>query len=163
MRKPEQTDRWKSILILTSMSKVEDFLSSHQEQDIVQAIWEAEKKTSGEIRVHLETHTNIPALERAKELFHLLKMDNTKEGTGVLFYVAVDNKTFAILGDYGINSKVPMDFWESIKEVVQTHFKKGEFSKGLVEGILLAGQKLKEHFPWTPGDENELTNEISKG
>ncbi len=145
------------------MSRVEDFLSSTQEDDIVKAIWEAEKKTSGEIRVHLESFSHLPALERAKELFHLLKMDNTKEGTGVLFYVAVDNKTFAILGDYGINSKVPIDFWESIKEVVQANFKKGEFSKGLIEGILLSGQKLKEHFPWTPGDENELTNEISKG
>ena len=145
------------------MSQIEDFLSSTQEDEIVKAIWEAEKKTSGEIRVHLESFSDLPALERAKELFHLLKMDNTKEGTGVLFYVAVVNKTFAILGDYGINSMVPIDFWESIKEVVQADFKKGEFSKGLVEGILLAGQKLKEHFPWRPGDENELKNEISKG
>lgn len=145
------------------MSQIEEFLTPTQEDEIVKAIWKAEKETSGEIRVHLESYSHLPALERAKALFHLLKMDNTKEGTGVLFYVAVDNKTFAILGDYGINSKVPIDFWESIKEIIQNHFKKGEFSKGLVEGILLAGQKLKEHFPWTPGDENELTNEISKG
>ncbi len=145
------------------MSKIEYFLTAAEEDEIVQAICEAEKKTSGEIRVHLESHTNIPALERAKELFSILKMDNTKEGTGVLFYVAAENKSFAILGDHGINSKVPNGFWESVKARMQAHFKKGEFSPGLIEGILMAGQKLQAHFPWQLGDENELENEISKG
>lgn len=145
------------------MSKLEDFLNPTQEEAIVQAIWEAEKKTSGEIRVHIEAIAEQPALERAKELFHVLKMDNTKEGTGVLFYVAVDSKTFAILGDYGINGKVPKDFWETVKEVLQMHFKHGAFAEGLVKGIYLAGEKLQEHFPWISGDKDELINEISKG
>lgn len=145
------------------MSKVEDFLTPAQEDKIVQAIWDAEKKTSGEIRVHLETSSPKPAVERAKELFHLLKMDNTKEGTGVLFYVAVADRSFAILGDHGINAQVPPNFWESVKNVLQTHFKKGEFCKGLINGIHMAGEKLQAHFPWEADDENELTNEISKG
>lgn len=145
------------------MSKVEDFLTPAQEERIVQAIWDAEKKTSGEIRVHLETSSTKPALERAKELFHLLKMDNTKAGTGVLFYVAIADRAYAILGDYGINAQAPPNFWESVKNVLQTHFKKGEFCDGLINGVLMTGELLQKHFPWEVDDENELTNEISKG
>ncbi|MEA1785801.1 TPM domain-containing protein [Arenibacter sp. GZD96] len=145
------------------MSKVEDFLTASEENDIVKAICEAEKKTSGEIRVHLESFTDKPPLARAKELFHTLKMDNTKDGTGVLFYVAVTNKSYAIVGDHGIHSKVPKDFWESIKAQMHVHFSKGKFSLGIIEGIRMAGEKLQAHFPWQKGDENELTNELSKG
>ena len=71
------------------MSRVENFLTEDEEQEIVQAILKAEKNTSGEIRVHIEAHTRSDYFERAKEVFHLLKMDNTKEENGVLIYVAV--------------------------------------------------------------------------
>ncbi|KAA2219920.1 MULTISPECIES: TPM domain-containing protein [Maribacter] len=145
------------------MSKVEDFLTQAEEQEIVAAILEAEKDTSGEIRVHIEAHTRENHYERAKEIFHLLKMDNTKEGNGVLIYVAVHDKKFVICGDKGINDVVPKGFWDSTKDIIETHFKKGQFKQGLVAGILEAGKELKVHFPWHANDTNELSNEVSKG
>ena len=145
------------------MSKVEDFLSKEEEQEIIDAIRSAELNTSGEIRVHIEKTSKTDASNRALEVFHYLKMDNTKEQNGVLFYVAVADKTFVIYGDKGINDVVPKDFWDSTKDIMQSHFKLGNFKQGLVESILKAGKELEKHFPWEHGDVNELSDEISKG
>jgi len=145
------------------MSKVEDFLSSEEEQEIIDAIRTAELNTSGEIRVHIEKTSKSDAFNRALEVFHYLKMDNTKEQNGVLFYIAVADKTFVIYGDKGINNVVPKDFWDSTKDIMQSHFKSGNFKQGIVEGILKAGTELEKHFPWKHGDVNELSDEISKG
>ncbi|GAB5476385.1 MAG: TPM domain-containing protein [Maribacter sp.] len=145
------------------MSRVEKFLSEEEEQDIVQAILEAEKNTSGEIRVHIESHTRLDHFERAKEVFHLLKMDNTKDENGVLLYVAVNDRKFVIYGDRGIDKAVPQDFWNTTKDIIQEHFHQGNFKQGIIAGILNAGKELEAHFPWQHGDLNELSNEVSKG
>lgn len=144
-------------------SKVEEFLTQAEEQEIVDAILEAEKDTSGEIRVHIEASYAGDHFERAKEVFNLLKMDNTKDGNGVLLYVAVSDRKFVIFGDHGIDEVVPEDFWNQTKDLIEKNFKKGDFKRGIVEGILMAGKELKHHFPWHPDDENELSNEVSKG
>lgn len=144
------------------MSKIEDFLSFTEEQEIVNAIRIAEQNTSGEIRVHLEKSSNIDAFNRAMEVFHFLKMDNTKEQNGVLIYVAVEDKTFVIYGDKGINDIVGKDFWDDTKNTIQEHFKAGNFKQGLIGGILKAGKALEKNFPWHHNDTNELSNEISK-
>ncbi|WP_276165482.1 TPM domain-containing protein [Zobellia alginiliquefaciens] len=145
------------------MSRVEAFLTAEEEQEIVEAIHIAEKNTSGEIRVHIEPHTRLEAIERAKEVFLLLKMDNTKEANGVLIYVAVNDRKFSIFGDSGINKVVPNNFWDSTKDAIQDQFKKGKFKQGIIDGILKAGEELQAHFPWQQGDKNELSNEVSKG
>jgi uncharacterized membrane protein len=145
------------------MSKVEAFLSTEEEQDIIEAIQNAEKNTSGEIRVHIEQSSKTDPYKRAVVVFHSLKMNNTKLRNGVLIYVAVADKTFAIYGDKAINDVVNDDFWYTTKDVMQSYFKTGNFKQGLVEGILKAGQQLKTHFPWQKDDTNELSNEISKG
>ena len=145
------------------MSKVEDFLTKEEERDIVEAIRMAEKETSGEIRVHIEKTTSIDAFDRALEVFRLLEMDKTELKNGVLIYVAVKDKTFVICGDQGINEVVSNDFWDSTKEIMVSHFKKGDFKQGLIEGISKAGNELKLYFPYQQGDTNELSNEISKG
>ena len=144
------------------MSKTEDFLSKTEEQEIVQAIVEAEKNTSGEIRVHIEEHTEKSPLERAQEVFFELKMDETQDRNGVLFYICVSDKKFAIIGDKGINEAVESDFWDCTKDTVIANFKEGNFKKGLVEGILRAGERLKKNFPYQSDDTNELSNEISR-
>jgi len=144
------------------MSRVEKFLTVEEEQEIVQAILKAEKNTSGEIRVHIEAHTRSNHFERTKEVFHLLKMDNTKEENGVLIYVAVNDRAFAIYGDKGIDKVVPDGFWNSTKDVIQTHFKKGNYKQGIIAGVKNAGKELETHFPWQHGDINELSDEISK-
>ncbi|TVZ15424.1 TPM domain-containing protein [Maribacter sp. MAR_2009_72] len=145
------------------MSRVEDFLTQTEEQEIVEAIIEAENNTSGEIRVHIEAHTTKDHYERAKEVFHILKMDNTKQENGVLLYVAVNDRKFVICGDKGIDKVVPADFWQTTKDTIQKHFIKGAYKEGIKAGILKAGLELKAHFPWQTDDTNELSNEISKG
>ena len=145
------------------MSKVEDFLTKEEEQEIVESIRIAEKNTSGEIRVHLEKTTKLDPFDRALEVFNELKMDETRLKNGVLIYVAVADKTFVICGDQGINDIVANDFWDSTKDIMVAHFKNGNFKQGLIDGILKAGEELKKHFPWSEDDSNELSNEISKG
>jgi uncharacterized membrane protein len=145
------------------MSKVEEFLTKEEEQEIVEAIRMAENNTSGEIRIHIEKETSIAAIDRAVEVFNQLEMHKTKDANGVLIYVAVKSKQFAICGDKGINKVVPDDFWETTKNIMANHFKNGNFKQGLVDGILKAGEKLKYFFPWEKDDTNELSDTISKG
>lgn len=145
------------------MAITDGILSKKDEQEIVDAITQAELNTSGEIRVHLESGDERPVLERAKEVFELLQMDQTASKNGVLFYVAIKQKTFAIIGDEGIDKIVKHDFWNSIKDTIISHFKTGEFKTGLIMGILETGTKLQIHFPYQKDDVNELPNEISKG
>lgn len=144
-------------------NKVEKFLTSNAEQEIVEAIRLAELNTSGEIRVHIEKTSKGDVNRRALEVFHDLKMNNTKLQNGVLIYVAVEDKSFAIYGDKGINDVVAKDFWDSTKNKIEAHFKTGNFKQGLIDGILDAGEQLKKHFPYTDLDVNELPNTISKG
>ena len=153
------------------MSKVEDFLTPEEEAAIIEAIRAAEKNTSGEIRVHLETSSvssvnqkkKIDAFDRAAEVFDMLHMHNTKQGNGVLIYVAVEDRTLVIMGDKGINDIVGQNFWESTKDIIIGHFKDGDMKQGLVDGILKAGEQLKKHFPYQKNDINELPDDISVG
>lgn len=144
------------------MSEVEDFLSSKEEQEIVKAIRVAEKNTSGEIRVHIESNPQKDLMSRAKEVFCLLKMEKTEQRNGVLIYVAVSSKQFAILGDEGIHTKVTDDFWNAEKQLAFFYFSKEKYKQGLVEVIKKVGEKLKEYFPYQKEDVNELSDEISK-
>lgn len=145
------------------MSKVEDFLTASEEVEVIEAIRIAELNTSGEIRVHIEKTSNGDATNRALEVFYMLKMDHTKLQNAVLIYVSVEEKNFVIFGDKGINDVVPGNFWDSTKNVMESHFKMGQFMQGLVEGVLKSGEQLKKFFPYTDLDINELSNEISKG
>lgn len=145
------------------MSKLEDFLSAAEEQEVIQAIRTAESNTSGEIRVHLEAHSNIDPFERAAEVFDFLHMNNTKLSNGVLIYVAVEDRTLVILGDSGINEVVPQDFWESTKDLIIDGFRAGNIKQGLVDGIIMAGTQLKKFFPVQGSNDNELSDTISVG
>jgi len=145
------------------MNAVESFLTAEQELVVIQAIREAEKNTSGEIRVHLEDNTEKPTLERAKEVFLYLKMDETKEKNGVLIYIGIVNKQIAIIGDTGIDKLVPDNFWEVELLLIKDYFAVKKFEKGLVTAIIKVGEKLKEFFPYQSDDTNELSDAISKG
>ncbi|WP_299384034.1 TPM domain-containing protein [uncultured Lacinutrix sp.] len=142
---------------------VEAFLTTIEEQEIVAAIREAEQQTSGEIRVHIENTSKADIETRALEVFSILKMQNTELHNAVLIYIAVKDKAFAIYGDRGINAVVPDSFWDDTKNTIQNHLKSGNNKQALVDGILLAGQQLKEYFPISKNDRNELSNTISKG
>ncbi|MFI2742014.1 TPM domain-containing protein [Zhouia sp. PK063] len=145
------------------MPESKSFLTQKDENEIIEAIKLAEKNTSGEIRVHIEKTSKKDAFDRAMEVFYGLEMNNTKQSNGVLIYVAIDDRNFVIYGDKGINDVVEDDFWNSTKEVILNQFKKSNFKQGLIDGILMAGEQLKKHFPWDTNDTNELSDEISKG
>jgi uncharacterized membrane protein len=141
--------------------KASTFFTREEQIQIRDAIKEAEGETSGEIRVHLETKLSGNVLDRAAWIFKKTGMHETENRNGVLFYFAVKNKEFAIIGDGGINSKVANDFWDKIKNTLQKHFRNGKYTEGLIEGVLIAGMLLKEHFPHEKNDKNELPDEIS--
>jgi uncharacterized membrane protein len=141
--------------------KASEFLSVEQQALILSAIKEAEENTSGEIRVHMETSLSGDVLDRAAWIFRKMGMHKTEKRNGVLFYLAVENKKFAVIGDAGINSKVPGNFWDTTKELLEKYFREGKYAEGLREGILMAGSQLKEHFPHKRDDINELPDEIS--
>jgi uncharacterized membrane protein len=142
---------------------VRKYFSEEDRQIIIDAIRAAEFNTSGEIRVHLEKNCKGDVLDRAAYIFEKLEMHKTELRNGVLFYLAAEDRKFAILGDAGINHKVEDNFWEEIKIVMSGYFKDGEFAKGLSLGIEKAGEKLKEYFPYKKEDINELPDEISFG
>ena len=140
-----------------------EFFSPTEELLILDAIRQAETDSSGEVRIHIEKKCKTDVLDRASYVFDLLKMQKTKLRNGVLFYLAIEDKKFAIIGDVGINAKVSDDFWDDIKTLMLNHFKQKEFAEGLVNGILKSGEQLKAHFPYLDGDINELPDDISYG
>jgi uncharacterized membrane protein len=142
---------------------VRKYFTDKEKLQIKNAIHTAEFNTSGEIRVHIEKHCREDVLDRAAYIFEKLEMHKTELRNGVLFYLAIEDHRFAILGDAGINQKVPDDFWDKIKEEMAASFREGHFTKGLTTGILKAGEKLKQHFPYQKDDVNELSDEISFG
>ena len=141
--------------------KASSFFTKEQQSQILAAVKEAETATSGEVRVHIETSCTEDVLDRAAWVFKKLGMHKTADRNGVLFYLAVSDRKFAIIGDAGINSKVPAGFWDEIKELLLKKFREAKFTEGLSEGIVLAGTHLKSHFPYSKDDVNELSDEIS--
>ena len=134
---------------------------TEQEQDLISsAIAEAEKATSGEIRIAIDKHCEGDAFERATAYFSKLGMDKTSKHNGVLIYLAPEDRKFAIIGDSGINRLVPEDFWETTKIAMQQHFAAGDLANGIITGVMLAGEKLSAFFPFQSGDINELPNDI---
>jgi uncharacterized membrane protein len=137
------------------------FFTKEQQAEILASIKEAERSTSGEIRIHIQNTCDEDVLDRAAWIFNKLNMHKTSERNGVLFFLALHERKFAIIGDAGINSKVPRDFWDEIKELLQNSFREEKFTEGLSGAILLAGSQLKAHFPSNKDDVNELSDEIS--
>ncbi|MFH1295751.1 MAG: TPM domain-containing protein [Bacteroidota bacterium] len=139
------------------------FFTEQEQQEITRAIREAELNTSGEIRVHVENSCKGDVLDRAAYIFKQLSMHRTQLRNGVLFHLSVHDHKFAILGDVGINQRVPPTFWDEIKEEMAARFREGNMVFGLVDGILKAGEQLKTHFPYQKDGINELSDELSFG
>jgi uncharacterized membrane protein len=142
---------------------VHKYITEQDKLQITNAIRVAETNTSGEIRLHVENKCAGDVLDRAAYLFEKLEMHKTELRNGVLFYLAVEDRKFAILGDAGINQKVTDDFWDSTKDKVIGQLKEGKIAKGLADGIIMAGEQLKAHFPHQKDDVNELSDDISFG
>jgi uncharacterized membrane protein len=140
-----------------------NFFTQSEQQQIVDSIQIAEKNTSGEIKVHIEEYCSANPFDRALEVFADIELHKTQLKNGVLFYMAVLDRKFAIVADEGINNQVPPHFWDDIKEQMKSHFKENQLCQGICKGILMAGEQLKVHFPYHHSDTNELSDDISFG
>jgi uncharacterized membrane protein len=141
----------------------QNILSSEDEADIKQAILNAELDTSGEIRVHVENICEGDVQHRASQVFNDIEMKNTTRHNGVLFYLALQSRKFAIIGDRGINEQVPDKFWNGLKMEMLGFYRENQFAEGLIYGIGRTGEYLKRFFPYVQGDINELPDEVSYG
>jgi uncharacterized membrane protein len=140
-----------------------EFFSDEQKHQVKTAIEKMEHKTSGEIRLHVEGDCDGDPYERALHVFHRLHMHKTKHRNAILFYLAVNHKKFAIVGDEGIHKSVPENFWVTVKDHVIAQFKQGKFTEGICEGIDMTGEMLKTHFPKNENEKIKLSDEISYG
>ena len=145
----------------TKMTNARQLLNDEEDLRIVEAIRKAELDTSGEIKVHIENYCRGKVEERSLHVFKHLKLNKTKQRNGMLIYLAVKDKKFAILGDEGINKVVEDDFWNDVKDLMQSHFIEGRFAEGIEQGIQRCDEKLKAYFPHQTDDINEIPDEIS--
>lgn len=143
--------------------KVRRFFKRNEKEAIIREIQQAERLTSGEIRVHVEGHCGPDPLSRAQAVFHSLGMDRTELHNGVLIYLAVKDRKFSIIGDAGIDRMVPANFWNDVKERMEALFRQDKFADGVCLGVRMAGEHLAKYFPYQSGDRNELPDEISEG
>lgn len=142
--------------------KAGEFLSRVANERIVEAINRAEQKTSGEIRVFVSRQATSDPVETGMRHFKRLNMEATKERNGVLIFVAPVSQNFAVIGDKAIHETCGQEFWTRMAGVITDHFKKKDFTGGLVTVIEEAGNLLARHFPRRPDDTNELSNEVAQ-
>lgn len=143
------------------MSNAITILNREEDQRVVEAIRQAERNTSGEIKVHIENRCKGDVEQRSLFIFDKLKLNETQLRNGVLIYLAIKDHKFAILGDKGINDVVEDSFWNDVKDLMLCHFKEGRFAEGLEQGIMRCGEKLKAYFPYQSDDINEIPDDIS--
>jgi uncharacterized membrane protein len=142
--------------------KAKEFLSRLEHDKIVEAIRQAEKQTSGEIRVFISRHDPEDAVKAAQKHFDELGMHKAKEKNGVLIFVAPRARKFAVIGDAGVHQRCGDGFWRALAEEMTGHFKKGAFTEGLIHAINKAGELLAEHFPRKPDDQKKRPDEIGQ-
>lgn len=138
-----------------------EFLAALDRPRIVDAIGSAERMTSGEIRVHIQPKAYGEIRHVAEKTFERLGMTKTAERIGVLLFIACEEQRFVILGDQGIDSRVPVGFWDDIATKLHDRFQRGEFTEGVVDAIHSAGEQLRTYFPRAHDDVDELANEIN--
>lgn len=144
--------------------KKKEFFSPEQQQLITAAIQQAEKNTSGEVRIFVESKCNyVSAVDRAKEIFFQLKMENTKDRNAVLLYLAMDDRQLAVFADEGIYQRLGQDYWNNQVRKIILAFRKEDFTTGICTVVNDIGAALKEQFPYNLDDKNELPDEIIFG
>jgi uncharacterized membrane protein len=150
--------------IFSFFSKKQDWFTQQEHESIVNAIRNSEKKTSGELRVFVESRCSyVDAIDRAAEVFFGLKMDKTEDRNGVVLYIAMKDHQLAVYGDKGIHEKVGTEFWN--KEVLKmlSSFKKESYAEGIIQIVKEIGDALVTHFPYENEDRNELPDDIVFG
>ncbi len=145
--------------------KAPAFFSDSEQEKIVQAVQQAERQTSGEVRVFVESKcTYMDALDRAAEIFYQLQMDKTALHNGVLVYVAVKDHQVAVYADEGIHAKAGKDYWPATVKTMLPHFRQEHIADGICSAVLKIGEALQHYFPYDAAtDKNELPDDIVFG
>lgn len=145
--------------------KRKSLLNEEDTRMVVKAIRHAEQRTSGEVRVFVESHCSwMDAIDRAGEIFFSLKMQKTDQRNAVLVYIAIKDQQLAVFGDEGIHNKVGSAYWNQVVTEMLNSFNKKDYGKGLAECVIQVGDALKTHFPYDKEtDKNELPDEIVFG
>ncbi|AZA82069.1 hypothetical protein C1637_10490 [Chryseobacterium lactis] len=138
-----------------------NFLTNQQIASLVEAIQSAEDHSTGEIRVHIDSHTDDHHAKTAFEVFKELRMDKTTDRNAVLFHVNFEKKYLTIIGDIGIHEKVQQSFWDHLHDYITAEFAKGNYYKALKSAVLETGLELKKYFPVEGENPNQLPNEIT--
>ena len=148
-----------------SLFKKKKLFSEEESKRIVEAIRNAEMQTSGEVRVFVENRCKfMDPLDRAREIFAKLNMQNTKDRNAVLVYVALKDRQLAIYGDSGIHEKTGQQFWTAAVNTIIQHFNRENYAEGIISSIAQIGEALRQHFPFDKDiDKNELPDEIIFG
>ena len=142
--------------------KPDDFINQIDDARIMAAIAEAEKKSTGELRVYISHKERHDALAFAKKRFQQLGMTRTKQRNAVLLYIVPRTQQFAVLGDTGIHQKCGDEFWKDIIAGMAPLMKEGKFTEALIKAVGEIGAVLEKHFPATGENRNELSNEIAR-
>jgi uncharacterized membrane protein len=150
-------------MIVLPFFRKKRFFNAEEEKQIMASIRLAERASSGEVRVYVESRCKKQVPERTIEIFKRLKMQHTKERNGVLIYLAMDDHKFSIFGDEGIYKKLGFSFWHDEAATLKSHFERDEIIGGICQVISDIGEKLKAKFPHPPDDKNELPDEIAYG
>ncbi len=144
--------------------KKKEFFTAEQQQQMTTAIQQAEKNTSGEVRVFVESKCSyVDPLDRAKEIFFNLKMDKTKDRNAVLLYIAMKDRQMALFGDEEIYRRLGAEYWNSEVKKMIASFSKENYTAGICKCVADIGEALKQHFPFETSDKNELPDEIIFG
>lgn len=143
------------------VNQAERFFAKEEQDLIVSAIQTAEKNTSGEIRVHLESFCWGDPIERAQKVFKKEGLHATKEQNGILIFIATESHKIAVIGDAGIHKKLGKEYWDKIVQGMVSKFKEGHQAQGLADAIIDCGEQLKHYFPYASDDKNELNDSIS--
>jgi uncharacterized membrane protein len=145
--------------------KKKEFFTAEEQQQLVKAIQEAERNTSGEVRIYVESKCRyVDAIDRAQQIFFNLEMHKTELRNATLVYVAVKDKQVAIFGDEGIHQKVGRQYWEDVVRKMLLQFKQQKLADGICLAVHALGQALQYYFPYNRDtDKNELPDEIVFG
>jgi uncharacterized membrane protein len=148
---------------MLSFLRKKRFFSISEEHEIMTAIRHAERASSGEVRLFVESHCKKAIHERTVQIFKRLKMQRTRERNAVLVYIAMEDRKFTIFGDEGIHQKLGFSFWQAEAVTLKSYFEKDEMLKGICQVVEDIGEKLKLQFPHPPDDKNELPNTVAYG
>ncbi len=149
---------------LFSFNKKRQFFTAEQQHLMVQAVQQAEKNTSGEIRIFVESKCEyMDAVDRAKEIFFNLKMEKTKDRNAVLLYIALDDRQLALFADEGIYQRLGQQYWDEKVKKITGAFTKDDYTGGVCHVVIEIGEALKTEFPYQSDDKNELPDDIVFG